>query len=99
MSGEDKGMEARYTTRRWAVRRQCKRSRSNRRAGRERSDEACACRASQKDHYTHKSYGRIYTPVFEVVEFVSMTAKPMSQKQKPKHRQPKQHPHVVVAGK
>ena len=26
----------------------------------------------KKDHYTHKSYGRIYTPVFEVVEFISM---------------------------
>ena len=25
-----------------------------------------------KDHYQHKSYGRIYTPVFEVVEWVSM---------------------------
>jgi hypothetical protein len=25
-----------------------------------------------KDHYTHKSYGRIYTPVFDVVEWVSM---------------------------
>jgi len=25
-----------------------------------------------KDHYTHKSYGRIFTPVFEVVEWVSM---------------------------
>ena len=25
-----------------------------------------------KDHYTHKSYGRIYTPVFEVLEWVSM---------------------------
>lgn len=25
-----------------------------------------------KDHYMHKSYGRIYTPVFEVVEWVSM---------------------------
>jgi hypothetical protein len=25
-----------------------------------------------KDHYTHKSYGRIYTPVFEVVEWISM---------------------------
>jgi hypothetical protein len=29
----------------------------------------------KKDHYTHKSYGRIYTPVFEVVEFVSMDGK------------------------
>jgi len=25
-----------------------------------------------KDHYQHKSYGRIYTPVFEVQEWVSM---------------------------
>jgi hypothetical protein len=25
-----------------------------------------------KDHYAHKSYGRIYTPVFEVVEWVGM---------------------------
>ena len=26
----------------------------------------------KKDHYQHKSFGRIYTPVFEVVEWVSM---------------------------
>jgi hypothetical protein len=26
----------------------------------------------KKDHYTHKSYGRIYTPVFEVIEWVGM---------------------------
>ena len=25
-----------------------------------------------KDHYQHRSYGRIYTPVFEVIEWVSM---------------------------
>jgi hypothetical protein len=25
-----------------------------------------------KEHYTHKSYGRIYTPVFKVIEWVSM---------------------------
>ena len=29
----------------------------------------------KKDHYTHKSYGRIYTPVFEIVEWVSMDGK------------------------
>jgi hypothetical protein len=28
-----------------------------------------------KDHYQHKSYGRIYTPVFDVVEWVSMDGK------------------------
>ena len=26
----------------------------------------------KKDHYAHKSYGRIYTPVFEIVEWVGM---------------------------
>lgn len=26
----------------------------------------------KKDHYQHKSYGRIYTPVFEIVEWVGM---------------------------
>ena len=26
----------------------------------------------KKDHYQHKSYGRIYTPVFDIVEWVSM---------------------------
>lgn len=25
-----------------------------------------------KDHYMHKSYGRVYTPVFEVVKWISM---------------------------
>jgi len=26
----------------------------------------------KKEHYQHKSYGRIYTPIFEIVEFMSM---------------------------
>lgn len=26
----------------------------------------------KKDHYQHKSYGRIYTPVFDIIEWVSM---------------------------
>ncbi len=26
----------------------------------------------KKDHYVHKSYGRIYTPVFEIVDWASM---------------------------
>jgi hypothetical protein len=28
-----------------------------------------------KEHYTHKSYGRIYTPVFKVLEWASMDGK------------------------
>ena len=26
----------------------------------------------KKDHYTHKSYGKIYTPVFDVQQWISM---------------------------
>jgi len=29
----------------------------------------------KKDHYQHKSYGKIYTPVFEIVEWISMDGK------------------------
>jgi hypothetical protein len=28
----------------------------------------------KKDHYAHKSYGKIYTPVFNVIEWVGMDA-------------------------
>ena len=73
ISGEDKGMEARYTVTS---------------VGGKKAVQALAVAIAEqvekdqtkpvpvvhlkKDHYTHKSYGRIYTPVFEVVEFVSM---------------------------
>ena len=30
----------------------------------------------KKDHYQHKSYGKIYTPVFEIVEWIGMDGKP-----------------------
>jgi hypothetical protein len=74
ISGEDTGMEARFTT--TSV------------GGRKAVQTLAVEIATQvdkdqgkpvpivklgKDHYTHKSYGRIYTPVFEVVEWVSMT--------------------------
>ena len=73
ISGEDAGMEARFTT--TSV------------GGRKAVQALAVAIATQvekdqgkpvpvvklgKDHYTHKSYGRIYTPVFEVVEWVSM---------------------------
>jgi hypothetical protein len=76
VSGEDKGMEARYTVTS---------------VGGKKAVQALAVAIAEqvekdqskpvpvvhlkKDHYTHKSYGRIYTPVFEVVEFVSMDGK------------------------
>ncbi len=27
----------------------------------------------KRDHYTHKSYGKIFTPVFEILEWISVT--------------------------
>jgi hypothetical protein len=35
----------------------------------------------KKDHYTHKSYGRIYTPVFEVIEWVGMDGAEQAQEE------------------
>jgi hypothetical protein len=34
----------------------------------------------RKDHYAHKSYGKIFTPVFEVIEWVSMDGEPEAPK-------------------
>jgi hypothetical protein len=73
IAGEDKGMEARYTV--TSV------------GGKKAVQMLAVAIAEQveknpelpvpivrlkKDHYLHKSYGRIYTPVFEVIDWVSM---------------------------
>jgi len=73
LSGADAGMEARYTT--TSV------------GGKKAVQALAVAIATQvdkeqdkpvpvvelgKEHYTHKSYGRIYTPVFKVVEWVGM---------------------------
>ena len=73
ISGEDEGMEARYTT--TSV------------GGKKAVQALAVAIATQvekdqtkpvpvvtlgKDHYQHKSFGRIYTPVFSTVEWVSM---------------------------
>lgn len=73
LSGQDKDMEARYST--TSV------------GGKRAVQELAVAIAAQvdkdaskpvpvvklgKSHYTHKSYGRIYTPVFEIIEWVSM---------------------------
>lgn len=73
LTGEDKGLEARYTATSVGGKR-----------GFEALASAFANQVSQdeskpvpvvllkKEHYQHKSYGRIYTPVFKIIEFVSM---------------------------
>jgi hypothetical protein len=73
LSGEDAGMEARYT----AISVGGKRSVQElalavaEQADRD-SSKIVAVVTLGKDHYQHKSYGRIYTPVFDVVEWVGM---------------------------
>lgn len=73
LTGEDKDMEARYTTTS---------------VGGKRAVHALALAITEqvekdqakpvpvvrlkKDHYSHKSYGKIFTPVFEIVEWISM---------------------------
>lgn len=77
ISGEDKGIEARYTvtsvggkraiqTLAVAIAEQVEKDQS----------KPVPVVKLKKDHYVHKSYGRIYTPVFEIVEWVGMDAEP-----------------------
>ena len=74
LSGDDKGMEVRYTTTS---------------VGGKRSVQALAVAIAtqvdtdpklpvpivtlDKEHYSHKSYGRIYTPIFKIASWMSMT--------------------------
>jgi hypothetical protein len=74
VSGDDKGMEVRYTTTS---------------VGGKRSVQALAVAIAtqvdadpklpvpivllEKEHYSHKSYGRIYTPIFKITSWMSMT--------------------------
>jgi hypothetical protein len=73
LNGEDKGMEARYTTTSVggkkgvqalavAIATQVEKD----------QDKPVPVVTRDKEHYTHKSYGRIFTPVFKVLEWVSM---------------------------
>jgi hypothetical protein len=73
ISGEDSGMEARYTTTSVGGRKAVQALAVEVAAQVEKdSSKPVAIVRLKKDHYTHKSYGRIYTPVFEVVEWVGM---------------------------
>ena len=85
ISGEDKGLEVRYTTTS---------------VGGKRSVQALAVAiATQvetdsskpvpivmlgKEHYSHKSYGRIYTPIFDIQSWVGMDADKTEKLEAPK---------------
>lgn len=84
LSGDDEGMEARYAV--TSV------------GGKRSVQELAVAIAAQvdkdptkpvpvinlgKSHYLHKSYGRIYTPVFEIVDWVSMDGEAQAEPEAP----------------
>ena len=77
VSGEDKGLEARYTVTSVGGKRavQTLAVALADQVDKDQSKPVAIVRL-KKDHYQHKSYGKIYTPVFEVVEWVSMDGEP-----------------------
>lgn len=76
LSGEDEGMEARFTTTSVGGKRAVQTLALELAAQVEKNqDKPVPVVLLKKDHYNHKSYGKIFTPVFEIVEWVSMDGK------------------------
>jgi hypothetical protein len=75
LSGEDKGMEARYTTTSVGGKKVVQ-ALADAIATQVEKDQSKPVPVVElgKEHYTHKSYGRIFTPVFKVIEWVGMDA-------------------------
>ena len=75
LSGEDKGMEARFTTTSVGGKRavQTLAVALAEQVDKDQTKPVAVVKL-KKDHYAHKSYGKIYTPVFQVIEWVSMDA-------------------------
>ena len=75
LSGEDKGMEARFTTTSVGGKRavQTLAVALAEQVDKDQTKPVAVIKL-KKDHYAHKSYGKIYTPVFQVIEWVSMDA-------------------------
>lgn len=73
LSGEDEGMEARYTVTSVGGKRavQTLAVAIAAQVEKDQSKPVPIVRL-KKDHYSHKSFGKIYTPVFEIVDWVSM---------------------------
>ena len=90
ISGDDKGMEARYTTTSVGGKRSVQ-TLAVALADQVEKDQTkpVAVVRLKKDHYAHKSYGKIYTPVFEIVEWISMDADATDVKVEEEAEQPK----------
>jgi len=73
LTGEDAGLECRYTTTSVGGKRAVQTLAVAIASQVEKdADKPVPIIVLKKDHYQHRSYGRIYTPVFEIVEWVSM---------------------------
>jgi hypothetical protein len=73
ISGEDEGMECRYTTTSVGGKKAVQQL-AVAIAGQVDKDQTKPVPVVElgKEHYQHKSFGRIYTPLFKVLEWVSM---------------------------
>ena len=75
VSGEDEGMEARFTTTSVGGKRAVQTLGALIAAQIEKDpSKPVAIIRLDKEHYSHKSYGRIYTPIFEVIDWMDMNA-------------------------
>ena len=73
LTGDDTGMEARFTTTSVGGKRAVQTIAAALAEQVEKDQtKPVAVVTLKKDHYQHKSYGKIYTPVFEIVEWISM---------------------------
>lgn len=83
LNGEDEGMEARFATTSVGGKRSVH-TLALAIAAQVEKDQSKPVPVVKlkKDHYTHKSYGKIFTPVFEIVEWVSMTGDPAATEEK-----------------
>ena len=77
VSGDDKGTECRYTVTSVGGKRAVQ-TLAVALADQVEKDQSkpVAIVRLKKDSYAHKSYGKIYTPVFEIVEWVSLDGEP-----------------------
>jgi hypothetical protein len=91
ISGEDEGMEARFTTTSVGGKRAVQ-TLAVAIAAQVDADQAKPVPVVEldKEHYQHKSYGRIYTPVFKVLEWVSINGDETAKEQAAAVEAPKQ---------
>jgi hypothetical protein len=77
IDGEDKGEEVRYTVTSVGGKRAVQTLAVNI-ANQVETDQTkpVAVVSLSKEHYQHKAYGRIYTPVFDIVQWISLDGEP-----------------------